>query len=438
MVQRSFLKDVTGVISSRIFLIIAGLIISVILSRKLGPVGFGVYSAIMVLPLIVVSFAQLGIRASSIFHVGRKHYEEKDTIGSILLILVMTSLLAILITGVGFMFLKDDSYTNLYIILVLLTIPFRLAMAYFGGIFIGKEQIGRSNFINWFSEFIHLLAVVIFVWLLNWHIAGALLAMIVAHGFITIWALYILRREFGYRLTIRRDILKSMLSLGFVFALSFGIIQLNYRIDILLLQELSTMTEVGYYSLGVSIAEKLWQLPLAIGVVLMSRTVNTDDQQAINNTTARLVRVSLVAGLIVSVVMFLLSPSLLPAIWGEKFRPSVDTIRYILPGILFISVYRILNSRLAGIGKPQISVFVFTPALIINVLLNLWWIPLYGAFGAVMATNVSYSLGTLAYIIIYSRIVGMPVSEIFTFKKNDFAFINEVTKWISRKKTNQV
>ena len=73
--------------------------------------------------------------------------------------------------------------------------------------------------------------------------------------------------------------------MGFLFAFSFVIIQLNFRIDILLLQKLSTLEEVGYYSLGVSIAEKLWQFPFAIGIVLMSRTVNTEDQDAINFTT---------------------------------------------------------------------------------------------------------------------------------------------------------
>jgi O-antigen/teichoic acid export membrane protein len=432
MRHKSFLKDVTGVLSSNVFLILAGLLVSVILSRKLGPDGFGIYSAILVLPLLVVSFAQLGIRGSSIYYIGRKQFDQKDIVAGILFILVMTSILGMVLTGIGFLFLDDSSYSNLYIFLVLMLIPFRLAMAYFGGIFIGKEQIGRSNFINWFSEFIHLVVVALFVWVMDLGVTGALLALLVSHIFITIWALYYFQKEFGLSLRFRKKIVGSLLSMGFLFALSFMIIQLNYRVDVLLLQKLSTMDEVGYYSLGVSIAEKLWQLPLAIGVVLMSRTVNTEDQDAINSTTARLVRVSFVVGLLASLALFFLSPFVLPAIWGEKFQPSVLIIQYILPGILFISIFRVLSSRLAGIGKPEISLYVFLPALIINVLLNLWWIPLYGAFGAVLATNVSYTLGTLAYIFVYSKIVHMPVLRIFKFQKGDFMFLKEMKKWISR------
>jgi O-antigen/teichoic acid export membrane protein len=432
MIQRSFLKDLTGVFSSNIFIMLAGLVASIILTRKLGPAGFGIYSAILVIPLLVVSFAQLGIRGSSIYHVGKKQYDQKDIVASILLILVMTSILGIIITGIGFMILDDETYINLYIFLVLLMIPFRLAMAYFGGIFIGKEEIGRSNFINWFSEVIHLVAVVIFVWLLNLQIAGALLALLISHFLITIWAAYHLDIGFKLRKHFQPEIIRSLLSMGFLFAFSFVIIQLNFRVDILLLRKLSTLEEVGFYSLGVSIAEKLWQLPFAIGIVLMSRTANATDQEAINNTTAKLVRVSLLVGLIASIAMFVLTPWVLPAIWGEKFRSSIIIVQYILPGILFISTYRVLSSRLSGIGKPEVSIYVFLPALVINVLLNLWWIPLYGAFGAVLATNVSYTLGTIAYIFVYSRIVHMPVLKIFEFQKSDFMFIKEAKKWISR------
>jgi O-antigen/teichoic acid export membrane protein len=93
---------------------------------ELGPDGFGIYSAILILPLLVVSFAQLGIRGSSIYYIGRKQFDQKDIVAGILSILVMTSILGIALTGVGGLFLDDAAYSNLYIFLVLMLIPFRL------------------------------------------------------------------------------------------------------------------------------------------------------------------------------------------------------------------------------------------------------------------------------------------------------------------------
>jgi O-antigen/teichoic acid export membrane protein len=432
MARKSFLKDLTGVFSSNIFIILAGVLVSVILTRKLGPGGFGIYSAILVIPLLVVSFAMLGIRGSSIYHVGKKEYAQRDIVAGVLYILMGTSILGIIITALTFLFVNDSSYSTVYMALVILMIPFRLAMAYFGGIFIGNEQIGRANFINWFAEVVHLAAVMVFVLLLNWQIKGALLALLISHVIVTAWALYYLHKEFRLHLNFQWDVIRNLLSMGFLFAASFAIIQLNFRVDILLLKELSTMEEIGFYSLGVSVAEKLWQLPFAIGIVLMSRTANATDQEAINKTTAKLVRVSFLIGLAASAAMILVSPWIVPLLWGGQFQPSIVIIQYILPGILFISIFRVLGSRLSGIGKPQVAIYVFLPALVINVLLNLLWIPKWGALGAVHATNVSYTLGTLAYIFVYSRIVKMPVLQIFAFQKSDFAFLNEIRSWMKK------
>jgi O-antigen/teichoic acid export membrane protein len=101
-------------------------------------------------------------------------------------------------------------------------------------------------------------------------------------------------------------------------------------------------------------------------------------------------------------------------------------IRGILPGVLLLVVFRILNSRLAGMGKPQVAIYSFIPALVINLLLNLLWIPRYGGMGAVWATNISYSFGCVIFLFAYAWKVKMPVIEIFRFRKSDFYFFRNI------------
>jgi O-antigen/teichoic acid export membrane protein len=85
-------------------------------------------------------------------------------------------------------------------------------------------------------------------------------------------------------------------------------------------------------------------------------------------------------------------------------------------------VFRILNSRLAGMGKPQLAIYSFIPALVTNLLLNIIWIPRYGAMGAVWATNASYGLGCIIFLFAYAWKVKMPVIEIFRYRHSDFYF----------------
>jgi Na+-driven multidrug efflux pump len=108
-------------------------------------------------------------------------------------------------------------------------------------------------------------------------------------------------------------------------------------------------------------------------------------------------------------------------------------IRIILPGILILVGFRILNSRLTGMGKPQVAIYTFVPALLINFLLNLFLIPKFGGIGAAWATNVSYAAGAIAFLFVYARLSRMPVAQLLTFRRSDFYFLRDIRNRFSRK-----
>jgi Na+-driven multidrug efflux pump len=87
-------------------------------------------------------------------------------------------------------------------------------------------------------------------------------------------------------------------------------------------------------------------------------------------------------------------------------------------------------------GKPHYAAYIFAPALVINIGLNYLWIPKYGGVGAAWASNVSYTVGTIGYWIIYSRILKVDYLEIFKFKKSDIIIFAELkTKLMHKWKT---
>ena len=230
--------------------------------------------------------------------------------------------------------------------------------------------------------------------------------------------------QFRYNITWKyhEGIMKSMVKLGFVNAVAIFIMQMNYKLDILMLKRLSSLEEVGYYSLAMQIAEQLWHIPYAIESIVLSRSANATDDELVHRTVASIFRVSLVIGLVSGLLIFFIAPVVVPLIFGADFSHSVRMIQLVLPGILILLGFRILNSRLTGMGKPQIAIYTFLPALVINFILNLFLIPRYGGIGAAWATNVSYAAGSVTFLIIFSRMVKMPVREIFRFRKSDLYF----------------
>ncbi len=428
MARRRFARDVVGVFNSNVFSIAAGFVAGIILARVLGPDRYGTFTALVIIPMIVVSITHLGIRGSAIFHVGKGNFDRNELVSSIIVLMLIASFLGMLISGIVYWIYDEPDFTLLLVSLVLLVIPGRLGIIYFGGIFLGNDEINRANRMNWITNAINLALIALLVWALGLGITGAVLAFLVSGSIVALYGLILLLRDYRIRLRFHRKIIISLLRLGILFSVSFFILQLNYRIDILLLEKLKDAAEVGIYSVGASIAEQLWQLPLAVGIVVFSRTANTEDREAMVQTTGVLLRLSFLFSVLLAVVMFFIVPFLVPLLFGDEYIPSIRVIQLILPGIIMVVMFRILSGHLAGLGRPEITLYAFLPALVLNILLNLWWIPGYGGQGAAMATNVSYSLGSIAYLVAYSRILKVPVRHILLVRKNDFRKLKELIK----------
>lgn len=401
--RRTLLSDIAGVLGSNVLSMAAVLGLSVLLSRTLGPEGYGVYTSLFAVPLIVMGLVQLGLSRSAIFHLGNRLYPEGKTIASIYVLLIFTSLAGILFSLIGYALVGNPHFRWVWMILILLGIPFMLGNIYTGGIFIGREQIRVANRLQWMPVTLNLLMASVLVGLMGWGITGALISMLVATAFVFSMGFVRVRKSFAFEPGFYPEILRSLAAKGFVYALNFVLLQINYKVDVVLLQRLVHPEQIGYYSLGVSITEQLWLLPYAIGIVLMSRTANSSDKQQMNETTALMLRTSLPASIVGAFMLVMLTPFFLPLIFGEQFAPSVAVVQTILPGVVIFMVYRIIESYYAGLGKPLLSVRILLMSAILNILLNLWWIPRYGILGAAWATNVSYSTATLVFLWFFKK-----------------------------------
>jgi len=434
--KRNFIKDVVGVFNSNVFSLICGLLLSILLTRQLGPEGFGLFTSLIVIPLIVVSITNLGIRGASIYLLGQKKHDEQRIVSSILALYLMSAIAGIILSFVAYQVYDEPDFTLQLIFLVLAVIPFRLALVYIGGIFIGKDEIKKSNQMNWPINLINLALAALLVWGLHLAVPGAILSVLIANILVAIYGFYALSRQYKLSLTFDFAIIKKLFFLGILFSASFFIIMLNFRVDVILLQRMTDLNEVGLYSLGVQIAEQLWQIPLAIGIIIFSRTANTENPAEMTAKTLSLTRISLVLATFLSIIIVIVAPWIIPPVFGEKFTPSVLLLQVILPGIIIMVMFRILSGQLAGMGKPQLSIYVFGPALILNILLNFWLIPLYGALGAAIATNISYAFGAVGYWIIFARQTGCGYLEILHFQKADIQAVRSILSKFTAKWKN--
>ena len=99
----------------------------------------------------------------------------------------------------------------------------------------------------------------------------------------------------------------------------------------------------------------------------------------------------------VSVVFFILSKELLILVLGVEYQDA----KYLLPLLVFAPMMQIItNITFVGINfykKTKLHLVVTSISLIVNILLNLYLIPMFGAKGAALATAFSYLIYFYAY-----------------------------------------
>lgn len=432
MIKSSFIKDVLRVGISRGLLIIFGLFVSIITARYIGPEGNGIIASLTVYPSLFMTIGSLGIRQSTTYFLGKGLFSEEQIKTAITQIWMMTTIISLVVSFVLMYYFSNSGSNLILVFLALLPIPFSLFNTYNSGVFLGRNDIKTFNKINWIPSLIALLGTALFVMLLLWDVKGAMLASV--GGPLFMFFVLLFKNKFLDFFSFRFDwnIIKQMLSLGGVYATSLFVINLNYKIDIVLLDQLSTPFEMGIYSKGSGIIQYLWQIPMLFSTIVFARSSVSKNGGAFSHKVTQLLRVSFILIGLGSIFLVLLSELIIVGMYGEEFRGSITVLNYLLPGVLILTIYKVMNMDLAGKGKPWVSLWAMLPALIINIIANLIFIPKYGANGAAISSTISYALAGLLFLYLYSKEVQIPIKQILSYKKTDFDPILNLLKKLKK------
>ncbi len=418
--MRRFLSDVFSIGVSKALIIVFSLMTTVIIARVLGPEKNGVIASLLVYPSLFMSIGSLGIRQSTTYFLGKGIFTEDEIKRAITQIWLFTTVFSIVVCFVLMRYFSKSGENMWLVILALMPIPFTLFNTYNSGIFLGKNEISSFNKINWIPTALILLVTAVLVLWLSFGISGYLIAMVAGPTFISLVLLFKNKFIKAFSLNFNWVIIKRMLSLGLVYALALLVINLNYRIDVILLDKLSTAFETGIYSKGVSITEYLWQIPMLLSTVVFARSAVSKNDRDFSLKVAQLLRISILVIGIGALALFFISEQVIVLMYGNAFVNSVLVLNVLLPGVVLLTVFKVINMDLSGKGKPWVSLKAMLPALIINIILNFILIPQQGASGAALASTISYTIAAILFVHFYSKEVSIPIKDILGYKKSDF------------------
>ncbi len=442
-----FAKDTLLILGTQIGNLIVGVVSSILVARILGPEGKGIYSLTLLFSSLFVTFLNFGLGPATVFFVAKGEYPRKT--------ILENNLLAILILGLGGILLgilllsltgqkiyPDIPRQLLFLSLLLIPVNFfnnQLATQYL----LGMKKISKYNLAIFGLVLLPFFFFVVVVVLFGPNLSAVIWSRIIGLAVVAIILLIWLSQSIGkLSLGFNKEYIKNAYQYGIKAYLGNVIGFLNYRVEVFLLAYFLPISTVGYYTIAVGLAESLWMVSKSAGTLIFPVVSAEQDEDRKKTFTPLIMRTVLGITALAAFVLYYLADWLLPLVYTDIYLPSVPLFRILLPGIVFISGERILSNDIAGRGKPILNTYVGGVGFLIQLVLNLFLIPLYGAIGAAWASTIAYLFLLVIRLGVYLRISANDLQSVILPQNEDWGLYwrlivkiwNDMKKWLKKEK----
>lgn len=413
----SYKANIASNLINQILHLVLGFASSIVVARALGPAGQGYATYIILIFTLLGSYAHFGLNNSVMYFYKRenipaKHLYHVNT-SFLLLIFVLISLL-VLTAKAHALILKDYQLSMVVGGLILMLFSFLYNNNY--AWFVANERIRQANRLN-ISVFIlksltilafwgfGILMVKSFFWIsiLAIVFSALLLQLGLGRGFQWRWDLKLIRREYAY---------------GFIIFLAAAFDHLHLRVDQLYIKGMLDNSQLGIYSLSVTLSELMFMVPTSITSALTARLYNTRDEDGGASLMSKTFKLTLYVCIALALMAIPLSFAI-PYIYGKAFTAAIYSTLILIPGVVFASLARVATPYFFTSGRPKVHLKVALCALILNCILNYPMIHLWGINGAAIASSISYFIYGLSYILILIQKEKFKTSDLFILRLSE-------------------
>lgn len=196
------------------------------------------------------------------------------------------------------------------------------------------------------------------------------------------------RRDKGGKLHISRERAESLLQKSCHFILPGLMVSVYAQTDKIMLKQLISETEIGYYSTAISLCN-VWCFVLSAIIDSMYPEItklHKTNETLFIRRNQQLYATVFYLSTAVSLLIFCFAEPLVTLLYGSSYLPAAAPLRVITwyTGFSYLGVAR--NAWIVCKNRQKYLIWVYTSAAMCNVLLNYLLIPSWGAVGAAAAS----------------------------------------------------
>lgn len=417
------------VLLAQVGTLVFGVLNNFLIARLAGPEGKGLLYLVQLITNVGLSLFAFGLGPAAVFYLGQKRgYSKGEITASVISSSLMIGMLPMALMSAMAPWILPRTSGWLppgYLWLAMAAIPATILAYNTAFLLLGLGRIRDYNLYRMSTP--ALLSVLLLgLWILrHWTLpvlAGAWFLSLLAPAL----AAPLLFANVGAWKSRIFGFVKAAFGFGWKAHIGSVLQYLQFRMDALLVGALLPLRDLGVYSLAVSLAELLWNVPLAVSTVLLPHIAAATHNERVRITPI-VCRVVLATTLALSLAVA--AGGSLMVVWLlPSFRPSIPVLWVLLPGVVVASIFRVLSSDFNGRGEPIKTVYGPLLSTALMVPAGLWLIPRYGIISAAILTSISYTLTSVVYVLLYRRTTGVPVLGLLWLRSSDISALRNLAR----------
>ena len=383
-------KNASWIIGARVVQMVLSLLVSMLSARLLGPSNYGLVNYGITYTTFFMSLCTLGINSVIVKNFVDYPEEKGKAIGTAIGLRLMSSTLSIGIIVLISCFLdRGEPETIIVVALCAVCLVFHafdIIAFYFQSLYQSKY----SSIVALIG-YIAASAYKIVLLLLGKSVRWFALATSVDYIVIAILLLSVYKWKGGPKLSFSWKKARELLSKSYHYILSGAMVAIYGQVDKLMLKHMVDKTAVGYYSIAVSVSN-MWVFVLAAIIDSMYPTIlqlYKEDKKQFERKNRQLYGIVFYVSIGVSTILTVFGRFAILILYGKDYLPSSGALAVVTWYTAFSYLGVARNAWLVCENKQKYLKYTYAAAAVLNVVLNLLLIPLWGAMGAGLASLIT-------------------------------------------------
>lgn len=401
--QTKFMRNTGWLLFEQIFRMSLSLVVTSLMARYLGTHNYGLINYGLAYITIFTSVSKLGIDAILVNEIIKNRDKTGNLIGTTIGLRLLSSLFSLLIIAVVVRFLNPNGVT-LQIITFIQSISL---------LFVTFDAVGFWFQSNLQSKFAVISKSIAFTIVSLWRLLLIYLkapveyfaiATILEGLVISVFIMVFYYKYKGPRLTASIQTAKYLLSRSYHFIISALLINIYTQMDKIILGQVTGGSTVGIYTAAMTIANLWIFIPNAIidsaRPIIMTEKENHNEElyrKRFKQLCSSIIWISVVASILITVI----AKPIVFILYGQQYTQAVGVLIILIWSRIFSLIGTVSSIWLISENLMKLQKYFVGIGAVVNILLNLAFIPHYGASGSAIATLFAEVLTSTVALLIF-------------------------------------